>query len=241
MKNAVIITGVGKGLGKDMLNYFLEKNIFVYGITRSANDLKALPKNKNFKAYISDVRKITVIKKILKDSIDNKIVINGLINNAGIRQRIPFDKITNHNLNEVFEINFFSIFKIMQIFFSHSKKYKIQSSIVNIGSIVGSIGFEELCGYSATKGALSSLTRSFSAEAAKYNIRANIIEPGFVKTSYYKKFKKTNLYKWTISRIPMKRWGESREVSKLAYFLYSTDSSYINGETISVDGGWKNT
>jgi NAD(P)-dependent dehydrogenase (short-subunit alcohol dehydrogenase family) len=241
MKKGVIITGVGKGLGRQIFKYFTEKKVFVYGITRSKKDIIDLLNNKYCKIYISDIRKINVINKILKDSIKNKIEINGMINNAGIRQRILFDKITNSNLQEVFDINFFSIFKIMQIFFSHCKKYKIKSSIVNIGSIVGSLGFNGLSGYSASKGALNSFTRSFAVEAAKYNIRANIIEPGFIKTSYYEKFKRTPLYKWTLSRIPMKRWGESCEVSKLVYFLYSSDSSYITGETIAVDGGWKNS
>jgi NAD(P)-dependent dehydrogenase (short-subunit alcohol dehydrogenase family) len=241
MKKGVIVTGVGKGIGRQILNYFIEKEIFVYGVTRNKKDIVDLLNNKYCKIYISDIRKINVVKKILKDSIKKKIEINGMINNAGIRQRISFDKITNYNLKKVFDINFFSIFRIMKIYFSYCKKYKIKSSIVNIGSIVGSVGFENLSAYSATKGALNSLTRSFAVEAAQHNIRANVIEPGFIKTSYYEKFKKTQLYKWTLSRIPMKRWGESLEVSKLVYFLYSSDSSYITGETIAVDGGWKNS
>jgi NAD(P)-dependent dehydrogenase (short-subunit alcohol dehydrogenase family) len=241
MKKGVIVTGVGKGIGRQILNYFIEKEIFVYGITRNKKDIVDLLNNKYCKIYISDIRKINVVKKILKHSIKKKIEINGMINNAGIRQRISFDKLTNYNLKKVFDINFFSIFKIMKIYFSYCKKYKIKSSIVNIGSIVGSVGFENLSGYSATKGALNSLTRSFAVEAAQYNIRANVVEPGFIKTSYYEKFRKTPLYKWTLSRIPMKRWGESLEVSKLVYFLYSSDSSYITGETIAVDGGWKNS
>lgn len=241
MKKGVIVTGVGKGIGRQILNYFIEKEIFVYGITRNKKDILDLLNNKYCKIYISDIRKINVVKKILKHSIKKKIEINGMINNAGIRQRISFDKLTNYNLKKVFDINFFSIFKIMKIYFSYCKKYKIKSSIVNIGSIVGSVGFENLSGYSATKGALNSLTRSFAVEAAQYNIRANVVEPGFIKTSYYEKFRKTPLYKWTLSRIPMKRWGESLEISKLVYFLYSSDSSYITGETIAVDGGWKNS
>ena len=117
MKKGVIITGVGKGLGRQIFKYFTEKKVFVYGITRSKKDIIDLLNNKYCKIYISDIRKINVINKILKDSIKNKIEINGMINNAGIRQRISFDKITNSNLQEVFDINFFSIFKIMQIFF----------------------------------------------------------------------------------------------------------------------------
>jgi short-subunit dehydrogenase len=92
MKKGVIVTGVGKGIGRQILNYFIEKEIFVYGITRNKKDIVDLLNNKYCKIYISDIRKINVVKKILKHSIKKKIEINGMINNAGIRQRISFDK-----------------------------------------------------------------------------------------------------------------------------------------------------
>ena len=121
-------------------------------------------------------------------------------------------------------------------------RFKIKSSIVNIGSIVGEVGFEGLSGYSSSKGALKSLTQSFAVESAKYGIRANMINPGFIKSSYFKKFKKNKkLYNWTISRTPLKRWGESREVSDLVKFLISDESTYITGESINIDGGWLNS
>ena len=75
---------------------------------------------------------------------------------------------------------------------------------------------------------------------SKYQIRANTINPGFTKTSFYKKFKKEKIYNWTISRIPLKRWGEANEIANLVEFLLSDKSSYINGETINIDGGWSN-
>ena len=82
------------------------------------------------------------------------------------------------------------------------------------------------------------MTQCFAVEYAK-KIRANIVNPGFIKTSYYKKFKKNkSLYNWTILNIPQKRWGESKEVSSVVGFLLSDNSNYITGESINVDGGW---
>ena len=72
---------------------------------------------------------------------------------------------------------------------------------------------------------------------SNFHIRANIVNPGFIKTSYYQKFKKKNL-QLTISRIPQKRWGLPNEVSHIVSFLISDFSSYINGTNINVDGGW---
>ena len=127
----------------------------------------------------------------------------------------------------------------MQIYSSYAIEKKISGSVVNIGSIVGEQGFSELTGYASTKTALIGLTKSFAVEMSKNNLRANIVNPGFVKTSYFEKFKKNkSLYKWTLSRIPQKRWGRADEVSNLICFLLSDLSTYINGTNINIDGGW---
>ena len=195
-----------------MIKSLLSKGVFVYAITKTKKRMKEFKNNKNIKIFYGDVSDTKLIKKIFLNSIKEKKIINSVVNNAGIRQRKKFLKITNKELNEVFKVNFFSIFNIMQIYCSYSIKNKIKSSIVNIGSIVGENGFDELVGYSSTKGALKSLTKSFAVEHAKDNIRANIVIPGFIKTSYYDKFKsnKKKLYKWTKDRTPMSRWGTSR-------------------------------
>ena len=76
---------------------------------------------------------------------------------------------------------------------------------------------------------------------ATHKIRANLVNPGFTKTSFYRKFKKKKkLYNWTLSRIPSNRWGEPEEIANLICFLLSTKSNYITGETINIDGGWSN-
>jgi NAD(P)-dependent dehydrogenase (short-subunit alcohol dehydrogenase family) len=90
---------------------------------------------------------------------------------------------------------------------------------------------------------LDGLTKSLAAEFSDKNIRINSIAPGFVKSSYYKNFKKNKpkLYKWTLSRIPLKKWGENLDIAYLALFLLSENSKYINGQVIKIDGGWTST
>ena len=235
----ILVTGVGKGLGFDLLKKIISYNGYVYGITRSKSDLKKFKNLKNCKVFLGDVRNINIFKKIIAQSkMDNKI-INGLVNNAGERQRIKFNNISKKKISNLFEVNFFSIFENMKLYSNYLKKKKIPGSIVNIGSIVGNNGFSELAGYASTKTALIGLTKSFAVEMAKNNIRANLVNPGFIKTSYFKKFKKkSNLYNWTISRIPQKRWGNPEEVSNLICFLLSDLSNYVNGTSINIDGGW---
>ena len=234
----ILVTGVGKGLGKNMVESFVKSGAFVYGVTRSRSDINKFKNLKNLKVYLGDVRNIRLINKIFKQSIKDKKIINCLVNNAGIRQRLKFQKISDKKIKDVFDINFFSVFRIMRLYAKFCDENKINSSIVNIGSIVGETGFNELSGYSSTKGALKSMTQCFAVEYAK-KIRANIVNPGFIKTSYFEKFKKNKtLYDWTISKIPQNRWGESGEISSVVSFLLSDYSSYITGESINVDGGW---
>ena len=236
----VLITGAGKGIGRALVDSLISKNIFIYALTRSKKDLNKLNDKKNIKIFYGDVSNINLIKKIFKYSEKEKKYINAVVNNAGIRQRKKFVNIKSKDLQEILKINFISIFEIMKIFSVFSIKHNLTSSIVNIGSIVGENGFKELAGYSASKGALKSLTKSFAVEYAKKNIRANVINLGFIKTSYYEKFKKKNknLYNWTLSRTPQGRWGEPLEVVNLIEFLLSDKASYITGANINIDGGW---
>ena len=130
----------------------------------------------------------------------------------------------------------------MQLYAKYSLRHNIKTSIVNIGSIVGKLGFKDLSLYASTKSALIGLTKSFSVEFAKKKIRANIVLPGFIKTSYYENFKKKKkLYQWTLNRIPNGEWGKPEDVSNLVCFLISDMSCYINGQDIIVDGGWSSS
>ena len=90
-----------------------------------------------------------------------------MVNNAGIRQRLKFQKISDKKIKDVFDINFFSVFRIMRLYAKFCDENKINSSIVNIGSIVGETGFNELSGYSSTKGALKSMTQCFAVDMQK--------------------------------------------------------------------------
>tara|TARA_Y100001935_G_C17289812_1_gene502605 strand:- start:405 stop:1142 length:738 start_codon:yes stop_codon:yes gene_type:complete len=236
----IFITGVGKGIGEETLKACIKNGAFVYGITRSEKDIKKLNKLKNVKIYLGDVRNINLIKRIFRDSIKNKKKINGIINNAGMRFRKPYLKISKKNLQQVFDNNFFSIFFIIQEFLKViGLKDNESCSVVNIGSIVGKIGFSELSAYASTKSAITGLTKSLSSEFSGNNIRFNVVNPGFVKTSYFRKFtKKKKLFNWTLSRIPNKKWGEPDDISEFLVFLMSDKSKYFNGEDINIDGGW---
>ncbi len=236
----VLITGAGKGIGESTVKLFISKGYFVYALIKDKKDNVKFKNFKNISVINGNVQNIKLIKKIITNSNKNNKVITCLVNNAGIRQRKKFLDIKKDDLENVFQTNFFSIFQLMQLFSKNLLKKKLPGSIVNISSIVGQNGFDELSSYGSSKGALISLTKCFAVEMAKKNIRANSVSPGFTKTSFYKSFKKNKkkLYSWTLSRIPQRRWGKSEEISELIYFLISDNSQYITGENINIDGGW---
>lgn len=245
MKNNIfksgIVTGCSKGIGFATTKYLLEKNYKIFAIGRKSNSNVNYLKKKfnNFFFFQQDISLIPeteiLIKKILK--YDKKISF--LVNNAGLRSRLPIKKITIEDANKLYINNYFSHFNITKIFIEKSNANS-KRSIVMLGSIVGSRGFSNLSNYSFTKGAIESFTKSVAIEYAKKNVRCNCISPGFIKTSYFNKFKSTKkkLYKWTLKRIPMGRWGTCNEITPLVELLISERSSYITGTTIFVDGGW---
>ena len=238
MKN-VLVTGAGKGIGLATTIALINNGYFVFALIRNKRDNKKFKNLVNIKIFNGDTNNHKLIEKIIKYANTNKKTITCLVNNAGIRQRKNFLKINKKDLEIIFDTNFFSIFRNMQIFSKNLINRKLKGSIVNIASIVGQSGFKELSAYGSTKGAVISLTKSFAVEFAKKNIRANCVSPGFTKTSFYPKFKKKKkLYKWTMSRIPLARWGEASEVAEIICFLISEKSEYINGENINIDGGW---
>ena len=111
--------------------------------------------------------------------------------------------------------------------------------IINISSILGTTGLHDLSGYSATKGAIDSMTRSMAVEFAMFGVTINAIAPGFCETSYAEKFQRNkNLNSSIIERIPMGRWGSAHEIIGALDFLISSEASYITGQVLNVDGGW---
>ncbi len=233
----ILITGAGKGIGLSTVIDCLKNGAEVFALTRTKYDLESLKKSKNLHIFYGNVNNQKIIKKIFNYSKKIKKPINCLVNNAGLRQRKKFIEITNKDLRDLFEVNFFSIFKICQLFVKNLNKNE-KGSVINIGSIVGTYGFSDLSGYASSKKALEGLTKCLAVEFGEKNIYFNCINPGFTKTSYFKNFKKKALYKWTLNKISMKRWAESHEISDLIIFLLSDMSSYINGEVINIDGGW---
>jgi NAD(P)-dependent dehydrogenase (short-subunit alcohol dehydrogenase family) len=185
-----------------------------------------------------DVSDGNVVSQFISQTINKFGVIDVLVNNAGMRFRKEFLDIGDDELDQVLNVNLKSVVSLCQKVLPHMVENN-GGKIINMSSIAGTLGFSDLSGYVMSKAAIIGLTKSLAVEFAGKNIQINALAPGFCKTSYFEKFQEnTELYDFTLSRIPMNRWGSSKEVADVCVFLASNMSNYMTGEVLKVDGGW---
>ena len=238
-----IITGAGKGIGRELASLFYREGASIALITRNMDDLRTLQSEMQFDdkrvlLYSGDVSDEEIVKQFVQDTIGKFRRIDVLINNAGMRFRKRFLDITTGEWDTVINTNLRSVY-----FFCREVGRQMVSQksgkIVNIASIIGTLGLPDLAAYGASKGGMITLTKCLALEWAEYNINVNAVAPGFCETSYTENFKKkTELYKFTIERTPQRKWGSARDVATACLFLASDAAQYVTGEILNVDGGW---
>jgi len=239
----VIVTGAGKGIGFETAKSFCGLGCHVAAITRSAEDLERLQQAVvglpgKLIVMAGDVSDPDTVQRFVAMVIEHYQHIDILINNAGMRFRKSFLDIDYQAWQHVMNVNLGSTFLFCQAV-GRFMVARQSGRIINMASIVGTLGLPELSGYAASKGGIISLTKSLALEWAEYNVNVNVIAPGFCKTSYADNFKqKSDLYDFTIERTPKKAWGEPKDIADACIYLASDLSSYVTGEVLTVDGGW---
>ena len=233
----IIVTGASGGIGNSII-----KKLYEAGANLLASGTK-IEKLENLKQQFEKIKiisfDISQTKKI-EEFIDNATNELGgnldcIINNAGITQdnlaiRMSLDewqKVININLTSTFLMSKFAIKKMLK-----NKSGKI----VNITSVVGHTGNLGQSNYTASKAGIIAMSKSLAIEYAKKNININCISPGFIKTAMTDKIDE-KFKEIIISKIPSARLGEADDIANAVLFLSSNQSSYINGETLHVNGG----
>ncbi len=224
-----VITGAGKGIGYECARSFALQGAKLALISRTESDLVKLGQDLNLPEsdifwMAGDVSDQDTVKKFIDAVVTKYGEIDVLINNAGIRFRKEFLDISYDEWQNVMNVNVGSTFMFCQEVGRHMIKQK-NGKIINMASVVGTLGLSELAAYGASKGAVISLTKSLAIEWAKHNINVNFK-------------KKSELYQFTLDRTPMGKWGKSEDIANTCIFLASDMSKYITGEVLSVDGGW---
>lgn len=236
-----LITGASRGIGNAIAHVFAEAGASVAFTYLSSderaiqleNELKA--KGVNAKGYKSNAASFEEAQMLCKQVVEDFGAIHVLVNNAGVTRDNLLLRMNESDWDDVIQTNLKSLFNLTKPVSYVMLKQK-QGSIINLSSIVGMIGQAGQSNYSASKAGIIGFTKAIADELGSRNIRSNAIAPGFIKTEMTDELSE-ELKNNYLSGIPMKRFAEPEEVAKVALFLASDLSSYVNGQTLSVCGG----
>ena len=173
--------------------------------------------------------------ELVMNTIEAAGKIDILINNAGITRDTLLMRMTDEQFDEVINTNLRSCFKMCRAAIMPMMKNRF-GRIINMASIIGTIGGPGQANYAASKGGMIAMTKSIAAEVASRGITANAIAPGFIKTPMTDVLP-DELKKTYLSQIPAGRFGEPDDIANACVFLASDEASYINGQTLHVNGG----
>ena len=172
--------------------------------------------------------------ELIMDTIDKAGKIDILINNAGITKDTLLMRMTDEQFDDVINTNLRSCFKMCRAAIMPMMKNRY-GRIINMASIIGTIGGPGQANYAASKGGMIAMTKSIAAEVASRGITANAIAPGFIKTPMTDVLPE-ELKKNYLAQIPAGRFGEPEDIANACVFLASDEASYINGQTLHVNG-----
>lgn len=173
--------------------------------------------------------------ELVMNTIERAGKIDILINNAGITRDTLLMRMTDEQFDDVINTNLRSCFKMCRAAIMPMMKNRY-GRIINMASIIGTIGGPGQANYAASKGGMIAMTKSIAAEVASRGITANAIAPGFIKTPMTDVLS-DDLKKTYLSQIPVGRFGEPDDIANACVFLASDEASYINGQTLHVNGG----
>ncbi|MDC0234556.1 3-oxoacyl-ACP reductase FabG [Candidatus Pelagibacter sp.] len=236
-KKNIIVTGASGGIGNSIIRKLNETGANILASGTKIEKLQELKKNfEGIKILKFDISQSDKIEEFIENAT-NELggSLDGIVNNAGITKDNLAIRMSLDEWQEVININLTSTFLMSK--FAIKKMLKNKSGkIINITSVVGHTGNLGQANYTASKAGIIAMSKSLAIEYAKKNININCISPGFIKTTMTdkidEKFKEA-----IISKIPSARLGEPDDIANAVLFLISEQSSYINGETIHVNGG----
>ncbi len=229
----VLITGATGGIGGAIANKMKEAGATVVVTGRDEKKLAGF--DDSFIKIAADLSVDGAAEKLINDTIEKAGRIDVLINNAGITADTLMMRMSDEQFDNVINTNLRATFKLCRACLMPMMKQRY-GRIINMASIVGVVGGVGQANYAASKGAIIAMTKSIAAEVASRGITANAIAPGFIKTPMTDVLPE-ELKKKYLEQIPAGRFGEPVDIANTCVFLASDEASYINGQTIHVNGG----
>lgn len=242
MKNkTVIVTGGSRGIGRACCLAFAREGANI-AFTYASNKDKAEELKKEIiglgaecLAIQADAKSYNQCSEVASSVMGKFGKIDILVNNAGITKDKALFLMIEEDWKDVIDTNLGGVFNMSRAVITGMLKLK-SGCIINMSSVSGITGLPRQVNYSASKAGIIGFSKALAKEVAGYNIRVNVVCPGFIKTDMVGALKE-DMKKGIIDVIPVKRMGDPEEVAGLCVFLASDKASYITGEIIKIDGG----
>ena len=236
-ENNIIVTGATGGIGNSIIKKLYDAGANILATGTKDEKLQELKKKfQNIQIFKFDISQTENLENFIEDAtkkLGGKL--DCIINNAGITQDNLAIRMSIEEWKKVIDINLTSTFLISKFAIKKMLKNK-KGKIINITSVVGHTGNLGQTNYTASKAGIIAMSKTLATEYAKKNININCISPGFIKTAMTDKLD-DKFKDAIISKIPSSRLGEPDDIANAVLFLCSDQSSYINGETLHVNGG----
>lgn len=240
MKNKIaIVTGGNSGLGFASAKKLCENGIrtFIIGRNKEKTEAACSEIGPNAIPVIFDLNNLAKVPAIIKE-IAKEGAIDILVNNAGINAKKEFIEVTDEDFESIIHTNIKSVFCISREVVKVMKNHN-GGTIVNISSMASQYGIPKVIAYTASKGAIEAMTRAMAVELATYNIRVNCVAPGFIKTNMSSKALDNDPERKNkvLGRTPLGYLGEPSDIADAVYYFASSESKYVTGTVLPVDGG----
>ena len=235
-----LVTGASRGIGRAIAEALADAGFAVIGTATSsagAEQITARFVERNFvgQGMVLNVNDAASISLLLKEVEENFGAPTVLVNNAGITKDNILLRMKEDEWSDVVNTNLNAVFRLSKACVRAMTKAK-WGRIVNISSVVGSMGNSGQSNYSATKAGVEGFSRALAKELGSRNITVNTVAPGFIDTDMTKNLPVASK-DVMLSQIPLARLGEPSEIADVVSFLVSDSAGYITGETIHVNGG----
>jgi glucose 1-dehydrogenase len=186
----------------------------------------------------ADTGMTTDVQRMIAESVAHFGRLDILVNNAGIEINANFWEVTEADYDAVMNVNLKGVFFAIQAFVKHLRATQQSGKIINISSVHEELPFPHFAAYCISKGGLKMLTRNLAVELAAYGITINNVAPGAIETPINTKLLNDPAsLEALLQNIPLKRLGQPTDVASATAFLASSESDYITGTTLFVDGG----
>lgn len=232
-----IITGASSGIGLGTANVLAEAGAKVYAFSRTgglknAGDIC----HENVIHVNADVCDYRSLEARVRE-IGEKEGLDFLINNAGITVKCRAEEFEIEEFRRIHQVNVESVFHLSCLCYPYLKNSPYIGRIINITSMAAHLGFTEVVPYCSSKGAVLAMTRGLAVEWAQDNITVNSIAPGWFPSEMSRQVMDDERRGKILSRMPVHKFGDTRDIGALACFLISEGAAYITGQDYAVDGG----